>query len=46
MSRLDVSTEVGIDSEAARQAHPNTVFYVVKIGFAVAETLAQLQVNS
>lgn len=25
----------------ARQAHPNKVFYVVKIGFDVAETMAQ-----
>jgi hypothetical protein len=26
----------------ARQAHPNTVFYVVKIGFDAAETMAHL----
>jgi len=27
--------------ELARQNHPNTVFYVVKIGFDVAETMAR-----
>lgn len=27
--------------ELARQSHPDKVFYVVKIGFAVAETMAQ-----
>ena len=27
--------------ELARQNHPNKVFYVVKIGFDVAETMAQ-----
>jgi len=27
--------------ESARQNHPNKVFYVVKIGFDVAETMAQ-----
>lgn len=27
--------------ELARQAHPNKVFYVVKIGFDVAETMAR-----
>jgi hypothetical protein len=27
---------------AARQAHPNKVFYVVKIGFDAAETMAHL----
>ena len=27
--------------ELARQNHPNKVFYVVKIGFEVAETMAQ-----
>lgn len=27
--------------ELARQSHPNKVFYVVKIGFEVAETMAQ-----
>jgi len=27
--------------EAARQKHPNKVFYVVKIGFDVAETMAR-----
>ena len=28
--------------EQARKAHPNTIFYVVKIGHSVAETLAGL----
>jgi hypothetical protein len=28
--------------ELARKAHPNTVFYVVKIGHSVAETLASM----
>jgi hypothetical protein len=28
--------------EKARKAHPNKVFYVVKIGFSAAETLASL----
>ncbi len=27
--------------ELAKQAHPDTVFYVVKIGFDVAETVAK-----
>lgn len=27
--------------ERARAQHPNTIFYVVKIGFDVAETMAQ-----
>jgi len=27
--------------ESARQSHPNKVFYVVKIGFDVAETMAR-----
>lgn len=27
--------------ELARQSHPNKVFYLVKIGFDVAETMAQ-----
>lgn len=27
--------------ELARQNHPNKIFYVVKIGFDVAETMAQ-----
>ncbi len=31
--------------ELARKAHPNKVFYVVKIGFSVAETLANFGVN-
>lgn len=31
--------------ELARKAHPNKVFYVVKIGFSVAETLASLGVD-
>lgn len=29
--------------ELARKAHPNKVFYVVKIGFSAAETLASLE---
>ncbi len=32
--------------ELARKAHPNKVFYVVKIGFSAAETLATLSSNS
>jgi hypothetical protein len=28
--------------EIARKAHPNKVFYVVRIGYSVAETLANL----
>jgi len=32
--------------ELARKAHPNKVFYVVKIGFSAAETLASLGINS
>ena len=32
--------------ELARKAHPNKVFYVVKIGFSAAETLASLGLNS
>lgn len=32
--------------EKARKAHPNKVFYVVKIGFSAAETLASLASNS
>lgn len=32
--------------ELARKAHPNRVFYVVKIGFSAAETLASLASNS
>lgn len=28
--------------ELAREKHPNKVFYVVKIGFEVAETMARL----
>lgn len=31
--------------EVARKAHPNKVFYVVKIGHSVAETLASLGSN-
>ena len=27
--------------EAARKNHPNKIFYVIKIGFDVAETMAQ-----
>lgn len=38
-------TYLGITSvealELARQNHPNKVFYVVKIGFDVAETMAK-----
>lgn len=32
--------------ESARKAHPNKVFYVVKIGFSAAETLATLGLGS
>lgn len=32
--------------ESARKAHPNKVFYVVKIGFSAAETLATLGLSS
>lgn len=32
--------------ELARKAHPNKVFYVVKIGSSAAETLARLAPNS
>ena len=32
--------------ELARQSHPNTVFYVVKIGFDVAETIARSFIDS
>ncbi|MDP3697372.1 MAG: hypothetical protein Q8R55_05130 [Candidatus Taylorbacteria bacterium] len=32
--------------ELARKAHPNKVFYVIKIGFSAAETLASLGLNS
>ena len=32
--------------ELARKTHPNKVFYVVKIGFSAAETLASLARNS
>ena len=32
--------------ELARKAHPKKVFYVVKIGFSAAETLASLARNS
>lgn len=32
--------------ELARKAHPNKVFYVVKIGFSAAETLATLGFSS
>ena len=32
--------------ELARKAHPNKVFYVVKIGFSAAETLASLALGS
>lgn len=31
--------------ELARKVHPNKVFYVVKIGFSAAETLASLASN-
>ncbi|MDP1688682.1 MAG: hypothetical protein Q8L47_00945 [bacterium] len=44
------NTYVGATSseavELARKAHPNKVFYVVKIGFSAAETLASLGLNS
>ena len=32
--------------ELARKAHPDKVFYVVKIGFSAAETLAALGLSS
>ncbi len=32
--------------ELARKTHPNKIFYVVKIGFSAAETLASLASNS
>ena len=32
--------------ELARKVHPNKVFYVVKIGFSAAETLATLGFSS
>jgi len=32
--------------ELARKAHPDKVFYVVKIGHSVAETMASLGLNS
>lgn len=32
--------------ELARKAHPNRVFYVVKIGSSAAETLASLAANN
>lgn len=32
--------------EKARKAHPDKIFYVVKIGFSAAETLASLASNS
>ena len=32
--------------ELARKAHHNKVFYVVKIGFSAAETLASLGLNN
>ncbi len=32
--------------ELARKAHPDKVFYVVKIGFSAAETLASLGLGS
>lgn len=32
--------------ELARKAHPNKIFYVVKIGFSAAETLASLAATS
>ena len=31
--------------EKARESHPNQVFYVVKIGFSAAETLARLAMS-
>ena len=32
--------------ELARQSHPNKVFYVIKIGFDVAETMARSFIDS
>lgn len=32
--------------EFAREKHPDTVFYVVKIGHSVAETLAKLKLRN
>lgn len=32
--------------ELARSKHPNRIFYVVKIGFDVAETMAKSFINS
>lgn len=32
--------------ELARKAHPNKVFYVVRVGFSAAETLATLGLSS
>lgn len=32
--------------ELARKAHPNKVFYVVKIGHSVSETMASLGLNN
>lgn len=37
-----VATSSSDAVELARRAHPNTVFYVVKIGHSTAETLASL----
>lgn len=31
--------------ESARKAHPDKIFYVVKIGFSVSEVLADLRVQ-
>jgi hypothetical protein len=33
------------DADAARKKHPNKIFYVVKIGFDVAETMAHSFLN-
>lgn len=41
--RGDTSAEA---LKLARENHPDTVFYVVKIGFDVAETTAQAFINS
>ncbi len=37
-----VATSSSAAVELARKAYPNKVFYVVKIGFSAAETLASL----
>lgn len=32
--------------ELARKSHPNKIFYVVKIGYSVSETLSNFRINS